>query len=116
MKIQLLYTILSCFFLLTCKEDKQSVKEVTPDSQSKTIKSLVDVHPISHGTLVLNYKNVTAYIDPVGGAEAFIGQKKPTLILITDIHGDHLNIETLKAITTKSTKIIAPIAVAKKTT
>ena len=34
--------------------------------------------------------------------------------MITDIHGDHLDIETLEAIATKGSKIIAPVAVADK--
>lgn len=90
------------------EEELSSTKE--PESQ----KSAITIHPISHGTLVLEYENVVLYIDPVGGAEAFKGQKPPTLILITDIHGDHLNIKTLEAITTGSSKLIAPIAVADK--
>ncbi|WP_033958086.1 MBL fold metallo-hydrolase [Psychroserpens jangbogonensis] len=86
-------------------------KEVTT---TETPKSAVTIHPISHGTLVLEYENVVLYIDPVGGAEAFKGQKPPTLILVTDIHGDHLDVETLEAISTEGSKIIAPIAVADK--
>ncbi|MDW5289567.1 MBL fold metallo-hydrolase [Formosa sp. PL04] len=70
--------------------------------------------PISHATFIMEIKKITIYVDPVGGAEAFINQKEPNLILITDIHGDHLNIETLEAITKQHTTIIAPQAVADK--
>ena len=48
--------------------------------------------------MVLNYANETIYVDPTGGKEAFKGQKNLLLVLITDIHGDHLDIETLKAL------------------
>ena len=37
---------------------------------------------------------------------------RPDLILITDIHGDHLNAETLNAIETSKAKLIVPQAVA----
>lgn len=59
-------------------------------------------------------ENVTIYIDPVGGANAFEGQKQPDLILVTDIHGDHFNLETLQALDTEKAKIIVPQAVADK--
>lgn len=95
--------------------------KVSPKKKAKTIekavttsKGGVNIHPIFHGTLVLEYENVVIYVDPVGGAGTFDGQKPPTLILITDIHGDHLDIETLEAISTGSSKIIAPVAVADK--
>ena len=53
------------------------------------------------------------YVDPYG-ADKYTGQKDPTIILITDIHGDHLNIETLEAINSKNAKFIVPQAVKDK--
>ncbi|MGB1309058.1 MAG: MBL fold metallo-hydrolase, partial [Oceanihabitans sp.] len=96
--------------------NNSKTKAETPIVFSKinSIKTEVKITPINHGTMVLEYNNVVLYIDPVGGADAFLDQKKPTLILITDIHGDHLDLNTLKAITTKTSRIIAPIAVAEK--
>ncbi len=78
----------------------------------KTKKGDLVVQPILHGTLVMQFNEKIIYIDPYGGAEAFAGIAKPDLILITDIHGDHLNEKTLDAINTKGVKIIAPQAVA----
>ena len=63
---------------------------------------------------MLEYGDITIYVDPVGGAEAFKGQKQPDLILITDIHFDHLNLETLQGLNTSKAKIIVPQAVADK--
>ena len=68
--------------------------------------------PILHGTLALQVNEQTIYIDPYGGAAAFKGIDKPNLILITDIHGDHLNTNTLDALDTKNVKIVVPQAVA----
>ena len=67
--------------------------------------------PISHATAVFTWSDKTFYIDPVGGKDAFAGQKAPDIILLTDIHGDHLSAETLTVINTPDTKIIAPQAV-----
>lgn len=70
------------------------------------------IQPILHGCLVLTWNNKTIYVDPYGGPKAFSGIAAPDLILITDIHGDHLNPETLNAIETSKATIIAPQAVA----
>ncbi len=58
----------------------------------------VEVKPISHATMVLKWGETVIYTDPVGGAVAFQGQPAPDVILVTDIHGDHLSAETLSAV------------------
>ncbi len=111
---------LGSFLLFGCKEIK---KQGNPDldsdptygvngiSSPEVLKE-IEITPISHATAVLQWNDITIYIDPVGGAEAFEEQKKPDLILVTDIHGDHFSVETLKALDTKKAKIIMPQAVA----
>lgn len=74
----------------------------------------ITIQPITHGTLVLQWNNKTIYVDPYGGADAFKGIAKPDIILITDIHGDHLNLETLAGLDTENTSFIVPQAVADK--
>lgn len=76
----------------------------------------ITINPITHGTLVLEYGDQIIYVDPYGGADAFKGQKKPTLVLITDIHGDHLSQETLDGLDLSGATIVAPQAVADKLT
>src|SRR6185369_17724919 len=56
------------------------------------------IHPINHATFVLSWKDRTIYVDPVGNGKRFDGLPKPDLILVTDIHGDHLSPETLEAV------------------
>ncbi len=70
------------------------------------------VQPVNHGSLVLTWNNKTIYIDPYPNAKAFDGIPPADLILITDIHGDHLNAETLNAIETSKAKLVVPQAVA----
>ena len=69
------------------------------------------VTPISHATMVLHVGNQIVYTDPVGGAEVFKGQPGPDLILVTDIHGDHFNPDTLRAVSQADTVIVVPQAV-----
>ncbi len=70
------------------------------------------IHPINHATLALGWKSLTLYVDPVGGSERFASLPKPDLIVLTDIHGDHLNADTLKAVSGEKTVLVAPAAVA----
>src|SRR6266487_3121034 len=72
------------------------------------------IHPINHATFVLSWKDKTIYVDPVGTSKRFDGLPKPDLILVTDIHGDHLSPETLEAVADAKTAIVAPSAVAEK--
>jgi len=72
------------------------------------------IHPINHATLVLSWKGQTILVDPVGGAKRFEDLPRPDLILLTDIHGDHLDAPTLSALVGDKTAIVAPEAVVEK--
>ena len=71
----------------------------------------LEIQPILHGSFVMTWNGKTIYVDPFGGAKAFEGVAAPDLILITDIHGDHLHPETLNAIETSKAKLAVPQAV-----
>lgn len=72
----------------------------------------ITVQPIRHGSVVLNWNGTTIYVDPVQNKEAFQGIDSPDIILITDIHGDHLNMEAINALNTEGTTFVVPQAVA----
>jgi L-ascorbate metabolism protein UlaG (beta-lactamase superfamily) len=72
------------------------------------------IHPINHATFAMGWNQEIIYVDPVGGAKRFQGLPRPTLILITDIHPDHLDIPTLSALTTSKTPLVLSPAVAEK--
>jgi L-ascorbate metabolism protein UlaG (beta-lactamase superfamily) len=91
------------------------------DSQDGPIQNMTDVEapmtqakitPISHATMVIEMGGQIVYVDPVGGADAFVDQPKPNIILVTDIHGDHFEPETLRAISQEKAIIVVPQAVA----
>jgi L-ascorbate metabolism protein UlaG (beta-lactamase superfamily) len=69
------------------------------------------VVPISHATFYMVWDGQVIYLDPVGGKEAFGDAPSPDFILVTDIHGDHMNAETIQAVKTDKTKIYASQAV-----
>jgi L-ascorbate metabolism protein UlaG (beta-lactamase superfamily) len=65
---------------------------------------------VNHASLVMNWGGKTIYVDPVGGGARYQGLPAPDLILLTDIHGDHLSAETVAALP-GSAPIVAPQAV-----
>jgi L-ascorbate metabolism protein UlaG (beta-lactamase superfamily) len=69
--------------------------------------------PIYHAGLTLAANGKLIYVDPSPAAR-YAHRAKAGLILITDIHGDHLDKGALSELHKKDTSIIAPPAVAKR--
>ncbi len=104
MKINiLLFTALLLFSAASARQSDSNI--------IKTESTDLIIHPILHGTLVLDWNGMSIYVDPYGGKKVFQGMKRPDLILITDIHGDHLNKETLGELDLSKATILAPSAV-----
>ncbi|MGV3772271.1 MAG: MBL fold metallo-hydrolase [Verrucomicrobiales bacterium] len=81
--------------------------------QIATKQGPAQVVPINHATFGVSWNKKWILIDPVGGGQKYTNfPAKPDLILVTDIHGDHMNADTLKALLeTNKTRIVAPEAV-----
>ena len=109
---KIFYCLIFITLISSCK-DKKDKNTVKKESVSVSEDKLI-VRPIEHATAILEWNDITIYVDPVGGAKAFEGQKQPDLILITDIHGDHFSLETLEELNTQKAKIMVPQAVADK--
>lgn len=78
----------------------------------ETSEGTLTMQPIMHGTVAFTWNDQTIYVDPQGGAEVFAGVAAPDLILITDIHGDHMDPKTLAALDTEGVPMVVPQAVA----
>lgn len=98
------YLFLSFFGLL------QLVAAAQSDTISTGQGPLI-IRPVQHGSLVLSYQGNTIYIDPYSGGENYKDIEDPDLVLITDIHGDHLDKETLQALNLENASFIVPAAV-----
>ena len=106
MKIKLVVLFLTCF------AGSGLIAQTQTSDKVQTSKGPLLIYPVKHATFVVSWNNLTIYVDPTGGARAFKNFKKPDIILITDIHGDHLDSATLKSVCSSSTKLIVPKAVA----
>lgn len=120
-----LITLLALSIILTgCKNEKDTEKDGSLAETSERIteketgtqsdSSFVEITPVSHATAVFKWGETIFYTDPVGGSEAFNGKPAPDFILITDIHGDHMNAETLNSLDIENKKIFVPKAVQQK--
>jgi L-ascorbate metabolism protein UlaG (beta-lactamase superfamily) len=108
MKLKLSLALLLCFGLSTTFAQMPAADKIVVKGGELTIQ------PITPATLVLTYQGKNIYVDPTGGAEAFKGLGAPDLILITDIHGDHMDPKTIDAINTNRATLVVPQAVADK--
>lgn len=77
----------------------------------KTNNGDVKVHPINHATLAFEWNDRTIFVDPNGEAAQFAELPAPDLVIITDIHGDHFNKETLEQLNLQNAEFIVPAAV-----
>ncbi|WP_339698475.1 MBL fold metallo-hydrolase [uncultured Marixanthomonas sp.] len=122
MKRIFLLTLTVLFFTACNNSEKKKTEEAPMTAEMEQPETMdepasedfIDITPIEHATMVLQWDDTVLYVDPVGGAEAFEGQPEPDMILVTDIHGDHMNIETIQAVATENTIVIAPQAVNEK--
>lgn len=72
----------------------------------------VTIIPIYHASLLIEAGGKNIYLDPAKPAN-FSGLPPADLILITDIHGDHMDPGSISAISKAGTEIIAPPTVVK---
>ena len=70
----------------------------------------VNIVPIYHAAVMIEADGERIYIDPAKPAD-IRGLSPGDLILITDIHGDHMDADDIKALSKTGTEIIAPASV-----
>lgn len=85
-----------------------------PVDAFNTKAGLVKITIIRHASLMIEAGGKVIHVDPSQGN--FDGLPKADLILLTDIHGDHLDQATIAKVRKPSTVFIGPEAVAKTVT
>lgn len=78
----------------------------------KTAAGDLVITPIHHGSLMLRFGGQVIHIDPWSQGD-YSSQPRADLILITDIHQDHMDKALVDRLKKESTVIIGPAAVAK---
>ena len=107
--------LLPLIVLLSCSspapesksDNAVAAREQTPGQNDEGVR----IHPVRHASMVLQRGDLTVCVDPAEGAERFKTYPAPDLILITDIHGDHMDPKTLSGLDRSKARIVAPQAV-----
>lgn len=100
-------------FTLTNKtpaNDAEQVNDITTNTMQEQPANIT-IQPVEHASAVISWGDTVIYTDPVGDAELYSKYPRPNLVLLTDIHGDHLDTETLATVIDEHTAIVAPQAV-----
>jgi len=75
----------------------------------------VKITPLNHASTLIEAGGKTIYLDPAKPVK-FAGLPKADLILITDIHGDHMDPDSIKDASKPDTEILAAPAVVQTVT
>jgi L-ascorbate metabolism protein UlaG (beta-lactamase superfamily) len=84
--------------------------QTRPTQTFSTSAGPVKITPIYHASLLIEAAGKTIYLDPAAPGN-FAGLPPADLILITDIHGDHMDTKTIPTVSKATTEIFAPPAV-----
>ncbi len=106
------------FFMVATRNSDESIIEQIDSPATSTddradanaAATAVAVTPISHASLVMEWGDVTVYADPTGERSAY-PEAVPDIILLTDIHADHLSTSTIESLMGERTVLVVPQAV-----
>ncbi len=111
--MKLMARILACAAIALFAVGVQA--QMRPVQTFDTSAGPVKITPVYHAALEIEAGGKVIIIDPAKPA-VFTGLPSADLILITDIHGDHMDADVIKAVSKAGTEIIAPPAVVKTIT
>src|SRR5438045_1571595 len=101
--------LLSCVLIAAGAVLAQSAR---PVQELSTSAGVVKITPINHASLMIEGGGKVIHIDPTSPGN-YDGLPAADIVLITDIHGDHMDPKALPKVQKAGTVILAPEAVAK---
>lgn len=101
---------LSALLLFGVSEASEIMSASVPAQVFDTSAGPVEITPIYHACAMIHAGGDTIYIDPAHPGN-ISGLRPAGLILITDVHPDHLDMADIAALSDENTEIVAPSAV-----
>jgi len=102
--------LIFCLFALSPLAHSATQAQVFP-----TAAGPVTITPLNHASTLIEAGGKTIYLDPAKPAK-LSEHPKADLIVITDIHGDHMDPDSIAEVSKAGTEILAPPAVVKTVT
>src|SRR5580698_5563066 len=103
--MKLLLAVVCTLFVMPSFASSATAIQTFPTSAG-----VVKITPLYHASTLIEAGGKVIYLDPAKPAK-FAGAPKADLILITDIHGDHMDPASIDEISKAGTDILAPPAV-----
>jgi len=85
---------------------RSGVSDAVPTSAGE-----IKITPLRHATVLFEWTGKAVYVDPAADAK-YDALPKADVILITDIHGDHMSPPTVASLKKTGTTVVVPPAVA----
>ena len=85
----------------------------TTSTQAATVEGDVRITPITHASFQLEYGGKVIHVDPTSAGD-YSAAKQADLVLVTDIHGDHLDPAAIARVRKAGAPVVAPAAAADK--
>src|SRR5947209_14361947 len=111
--MRILLVVLSCALVLSMYS--APARAAAQPQVFDTSAGPVKITPLNHASTLIEAGGKVIYLDPAKPVK-FSGLPKADLILITDIHGDHMDPDSIKEISKADTEIISSPAVAQTVT
>jgi L-ascorbate metabolism protein UlaG (beta-lactamase superfamily) len=82
-------------------------------AQTASVEGDIRITPITHASLQIEYGGKVIHVDPTSPGD-YSATKQADLVLITDIHPDHLDPAAIARVRKAGTPVVAPAAAAEK--
>ncbi len=115
-KCKIFFIIISLLIasVFSCKKNNPTEMDYPLSDELKLNNKNIKIIPVNHASFGLKIMDIMILVDPVGEKKLYETLEKPDLILLTDIHHDHLNIETIDNLKKESTILIGSVGVQEK--
>lgn len=97
--------------IVNIEEAVEAVIEPAAPEESPMAKNLPKISAVDHASAVVEWENLTVFIDPVGDQVKYESFGTPDVVVITHVHGDHLSVDTMIGMLSRETIVLAPQSV-----
>jgi len=91
-----------------------SSNQIATNSNGSYVYENIAITPVDHASMVIRWDGDIIVVDPIGDERRYEVKSVADMVVITDIHKDHLSTTTLQRLDTDQATLVAPDAVIKQ--